>query len=263
MYFFSPRRDFTIAEDSWLLDSSRYVLSDRYGVGGNGQRIIDFSNGHPQLLTLEKPLPQLERLFAGGDPCPWRSDKGQVVLSRPNRDNRELIWSADGKVVYSLQAGGNDEYYLIARRGTDIKKLIRHSAKWLRDKFQAEMEKAVPPDKRAEFEVFKNTMQEIPLQKLTAGRFSLSPNDRFLYYRIGQEGGPGFFGLPDRNIVVDLKSTPAQAWLIDKEPWGTPQWHPNGRDLYFIDQNATAPSDPNFPPMRQPRRWRLSVVRFP
>ena len=259
-YFFSPEGDFRVAEDRWLLDSSRYMLGDKRKL------IIDVSNGSPQLRTLQKPLPLSERLFAGGDPCPWRNNKGQVVLSRPDRDDRDLIWSADGKVVYSLQAGGIDEYYLIAQRGTEIKKVIRHSAKWLRDQMQSELEqavKAVPASKRAEFEKFKAMMQEMPLEKLSASRFALSPNDRYLYYRIDQTGGPGFFGLPDRHIVVDLNSTPVQVWHIDKAPWATPQWHPNGRDLYFIDQNTTAQSDPNFPPMRQPGRWRLSVVRFP
>jgi len=256
-YFFSPKSHVRVAEDRWLLDSSRYMLGDKRKL------IVDVSNGSPQLRTLSKPLPQSERLYAGGDPCPWRNNKGQVVLSRHDRDGRDLIWSADGKIVYSLQAGGIDEYYLIAQRGTEIKKLIRHSAKWMRDQIQSELEKAVPAGKRAEFEKFKGMMQEMPLKKLSASRFALSPNDRYLYYRIGQAGGPAFFGLPNRHIVVDLYSTPVQVWHVDKAPWGTPQWHPNGRDLYFIDQNTTAQSDPNFPPMRQPSRWRLSVVRFP
>ena len=270
-YFFSPQGDYRVVEDRWRLDSSRYVLLDDYGTFDKKQRIIDVSSGRPQLRTLPEPLPQSEQLFAGGDPCPWRNDKGQVVLFRPDLDDRELAWSADGKVVYFLQIGGDDEYYLIAQRGTEVKKLIRHSAKWLRDQFQAEfltkfqteLEKAVSVEKRARLEKFKEMVMETPLEKLTASQFVLSPNDRYLYYRIGQEVRSGFFGSPDRNIVVDLESTPVRTWLIDKVPWGTPQWHPNGRDLYFIDQNKAAQSDPNFPPMRQSSRWRLSVVRFP
>ena len=261
-YFFSPKNNFHVAEDLWLRDSSRYILGDKRRL------IIDVSNGRPQLRTLSKSFPRREQLFAGGDPCPWRNNKGQVVLSRPDRDNRNLIWSADGKVVYSLQASGNDKYYLIAQRGRKTKKLIRHSARWLRDHdpFFNEMEKqavAVPADERARFEKFKKMIQETPLKKLIASHFTLSPNDRYLYYRIGQAGGPGFFGLPNRDIVVDLKSTPLQVWYINKTPWGTPQWHPNGRELYFIDQNKTAQPDPDFPPMRQPGRWGISVVRFP
>lgn len=256
-YFFSPEGRFRVAEDRWLSDSSRYVLGNRR------QWIIDVANGQPQLRKLVKPLPHSEPLYAGGDPCPWRNNKGQVVLSRPDRDDRKLVWSADGKLVYSLQASGVDEYYLIARRGTETKKLVRHSAKWMRVQELTGWEKAVHPDKRAEFEEFKKEVLEGPADKLIASRFALSPNDRYLYYRIGQAGGPGFFGLPYRHIVVDLSSSPVQVWLIDKKPWGTPQWHPNGHDLYFIDQNATTQSDPNFPPMRQPSRWGLSVVRFP
>lgn len=259
-YFFSPKRTFRVAEDRWLKDSSRYVLGDKK------QLMIDVSSGRPRLQTLQRSLPQGYKLFAGGDPCPWRNSKGQVVLSRPNRDDRDLAWSSDGKVVYSLQAGGVDEYYLIAQRGKVIKKLIRHSAKWLRDHepFYTEVDKkAVPASERAEFEKFKGMLQKMPLQKLTASQFVLSPNDRYLYYRIGQAGGAGFFALANRDIVVDLESKPVQVWYIDKMPWGTPQWHPNGRDLYFIDQNMTAQSDPDFPPMRQPARWGLSVVRFP
>ncbi len=261
-YFLSPKRKFYVDENRWSRDSSSYILGDRRRL------IIDVSTGRPQLRMLSKSFSSRERLLAGGDPCPWRNNKGQVVLSRPDRDNRKLTWSADGKVVYSLQAGGNDKYYLIAQRGRKTKKLIRHSARWLRDHdpFFNEMEKeavAVPADERARIEKFKKMILEIPLKKLSASQFSLSPNDRYLYYRIGQAGGAGFFGLPDRNIVVDLKSTPLQVWYINKTPWGTPQWHPNGRELYFIDQNKTAQPDPDFPPMRQPGRWGISVVRFP
>ncbi len=255
-YFFSPEIRFRVAEDRWLSDSSRYVLGNRR------QLIIDIANGKPQLRELVKPLPHSEPLYAGGDPCPWRNNKGQVVLSRPDWDDDELIWSADGKLVYSLQAGGDDEYYLIARRGKEVRKLVHHSSKWLRIQELTGWEKAIHPDKRAEFEEFKKEILEGPADKLIVSQLALSPNDRFLYYRIGTPGGPGFFGLPYRHIVLDLSSTPAQVWLIDKKPWGTPQWHPNGRDLYFIDQNATAQSDPDFPPMRQPSRWRLSVARF-
>jgi hypothetical protein len=232
-------------------------------VGDKRQRIIDVSNYRPQLRTLSKQSPQSDQLVAGGDRCPWRNNKGQVVFSRLDRHDPELMWSADGKVVYSLQTGGNDEYYLIAQRGMEIKKLIRHSAKGLRDQYESELKKSVPASKQAEFEKFQVLFQETPPPKLIASQFALSPNDRYLYYRIGQAGGPRFFGLPDRNIVVDLNSTPVRVWLIDNEPWGTPQWHPNGHDLYFIGQNATARTDPDFPPMRQPSQWRLSVVRFP
>jgi hypothetical protein len=263
-YFFPLKSNFYVGEDRWLLDSSHYVL------GGGKQQIIDVSNGQPQLRMLSKPLSWSEQLFAGGDPCPWRNNKGQVVLSRPERDDRDLIWSADGKVVYSLQDAGNDKYYLVSQRDKKIKKLIRHSAKWLRehDPFYIEMEKekekeVVPADELAKFEKFKAMLLKMPLQKLSASNFALSPNDRYLYYRIGQKGGPGFFGLPNNHIVVDLNSIPVKVWLIDRTPWGTPQWHPNGHDLYFIDQNRTEKSDPNYPPMRQPSRWGVSVVRFP
>ena len=259
-YFFSPKIRFSVDEDSWLFDSSRYV------VGDYRKLIIDVSNGRPQLRTLSKSSSWDELLYAGGDSCPWRDDKGQVVLARPDRDDRKLIWSANGKVVYSLQASGVDEYYLVAQRGRKTKKLIRHSARWLRDHdpFFAEMDKhSAPAAERAKFEKFKKMILEIPIKKLTASQFSLSPNGRYLYYRIGQAGGPGFFGLPDRNIVVDLKSTPVKVWYINRSPWGTPQWHPNGHDLYFIDQNKNAQPDPDFPPMRQPGRWGVSVVYFP
>lgn len=120
-YFFSPKNNFHVDEDRWLLDSSHYVLGEKR------QQIIDVSIGQPHLRTLPKPLSHREQLFAGGDPCPWRNEKGQVVLSRPDRDERELVWSADGKVVYSLLASGIDTYFLIAKRGRETKKLIRHS----------------------------------------------------------------------------------------------------------------------------------------
>lgn len=263
-YFFPLKSNFYVDEDRWLLDSSNYVL------GGGKQMIVDVANGRPQLRMLSKPLPRSEKLFAGGDPCPWRNNEGQIVLSRPDRDMRKLIWSTNGKVVYSLQDAGNDKYYLIAQRGKKIIKLIHHSAKWLRDhdRFYREMEKekakgGVPADDIAKFEEFKAMLLKMPLKKLAASNFSLSPNDRYLYYRLGQAGGPGFFGLPDNHIVVDLNATPVRVWYIDKAPWGTPQWHPNGHDLYFIDQNTTKKSDSNFAPMRQPSRWGVSVVRFP
>jgi ankyrin repeat protein len=267
VYFFSPKLDFDVEEDRWLLDSSRYVLQDNYQTLDTRQRIIDLSSGRPQLRTLPEPLHQSEALFAGGDRCPWRNNKGQVVLSRWDRHDSDLMWSADGQVVYSLQAGGSDEYYVIAQRGKEIKKLIRHSAKELRDQlweqFELEFEKAGPADKRDEFEKGKAFFRKTPPPELIASHFALSPNDRFLYYRIGQAGGPRFFGLPDRNIVVDLTSIPLQVWFIGKEIWGTPQWHPNGRDLYFIDKNTMVYPNPDFPPMRQPSQWWLSVVRFP
>ena len=261
-YFFPLKSNFYVVEDGWLLDSSNYVLA------GGKQYIIDVSTGRPQLRMLSKPLPRSEKLFAGGDPCTWRNSKGRIVLSRPDRDMRKLIWSTNGKVVYSLHDAGNDKYYLIAQRGNKIKKLIHHSAKWLRDhnRLYREMEKekgGVPADDIAKFEEFKEILLKMPLKKLAASNFSLSPNGRYLYYRLGQAGGPGFFGLPDNHIVVDLNSTPVRVWYIDKAPWGTPQWHPNGHDLYFIDQNTTSKTDSNFAPMRQPSRWGLSVVRFP
>lgn len=259
-FFFSVKSNYYLAEDSWLFDSSHYELNNRQ------RHVIDVSSGRPQLRIPLKSERRSEQLFAGGDPCPWRNSKGQVVLSRPNPDKKKIVWSADGKVNYSLQASGKDKYYLIAQRGRAAKKLIRHSAKWLRDnnRLYTEMEKeALTAGKRAKFEKFKNMLQGRPLQKLSAGRFVLSSNDRYLYYRIGPAGGSGFFGLPNRDIIVDLKSTPIQVWYIDNTPWGTPQWHPNGRDLYFINQNATLESDSNFPPLRQPRHWRLSVVRLP
>ena len=259
-HFFSVKSNYYLDEDRWLFDSSHYELSDRQ------RQVIDVSSGKPQLGIASKSQRRSEQLFAGGDPCPWRNSKGQVVLSRPNPDKQKLVWSADGKIMYSLQDSGNDKYYLVAQRGREIKKLIRHSAKWLRDndRFYTRMVKeTVAADKRAKFEKFKSMLQGMPLKKLTASHFVLSPNDRYLYYRIGPAGGSGFFALPSRDIVVDLKSKPIHVWYIDNSPWGAPQWHPNGRDLYFINQNATAQSDPNFPPMRQPNQWRLSVVRFP
>ena len=266
-YFFSPKGDFRVDEDRWLKDSSRYVLVDNYGTLDKRQWIFDVSSGQPSLQALPKPIPRREPLFAGGDPCPWRNDQGQVVLSRPNRDDRALAWSSDGKVVYSLKASGGDKYYLAARRDTQFKKLIRHSAKGLRDQFltefETELEKVESAEKRSRLEKLKAMIQTTPLAKLSASRFVLSPNDRYLYYRIDREGGPSFFRSSNMNVVVDLYSKPVQVWLIDKALWGTPQWHPNGRDLYFIDQKSTAQSDPNFPPMRQPSRWRLSVVHFP
>jgi ankyrin repeat protein len=256
-YFFSPEADYRLAEDRWLFDSSRYVLSNRRKL------MIDVTSGRPQLQTQAQPLPHTTPLFAGGDPCPWRNDAGQIVLIRPDRDDRTRVWSTDGKVVYSMQASGEDAYYLVAGHGKQIKELIRHGAKTLRERHEAQLRHAVPAEKRAEFDRLRKQMGAMPLEKLSAGQFALSPNERYLYYRLGQAGGPAFFGLPDRHLVVDLKSTPVRVWQIDSKPWGTPQWHPNGYDLYFIDQNTTAASDPAFPPMRQPARWRLSVVRFP
>lgn len=263
-YFFPLKSKYYVAEDRWVLDSSYYVL------GGGKQMIVDVSNGQPQLRLLSKPLPHSEKLISGSDPCPWRNSEGKIILSRPDREYRSLAWSTDGKVVYSLQDAGNDKYYLVSQRGMKVKELIRHSAKWLRenDPFYLEMEKekakrAVSADELAKFEEFKAMLLKMPLQKLSASNFSLSPNDRYLYYRLGQAGGSGFFGLPDSHIVVDLNADPLRVWYINRTPLGNPQWHPNGRDLYFIEQIKTEQPDPNFPPMRQPGRMGVSVAYFP
>lgn len=246
-----------VREDGWHIDSRRYVLGD------HRRQIIDVSSGLPQLKTLAKPLSHSERLYAGGEPCPWRNDQGQVVLHRPDMDKLQGVWSADGKLEYFLEAGDMGEYFLVARRGKMSRPLIRHRVTWLRDQRKAMMVKAMAASKHAERQELEQMFSEMPLEQLSASRFALSADGRYLFYRIGQRGGPGFFGLSSRNIVVDVKSTPLQVWVLEGKPWGTPQWHPNGRDLYFINQNADIKPDPNFPPMRQPRKWRLSVARFP
>ncbi len=256
VYFLDARQELRVREDGWSMDSRYYVPQDY------DEQIIDVSTKRPRWQTRAEPMPSNRRLYAGGDPCPWRNDAGQVVLDRPGRDDARRAWSRDGKIEYFLESGEQGEYRLMERRDSVSRILLRHRVSWLRNKRRAQMLGA-PLNNKAKRRTLEQQLEKIPQEHLVADRFVLSPGGHYLFYRIGQVGGQGFFGLASRHIVVDVMSVPAKVWVVEGEPWGTPQWHPNGHDLYFIDQAATDAVDPDFPSMRQPQRWRLSLARFP